>query len=179
VANLSAADFQLRDNGVAQTISALSIEDVPLDVTLFIDTSASTAGKLDDMKRDVQAIIRMLRPSDRFRLLTIGDAVYESVPWIPAGTTVEMPFRPVGGISLITDALTFAMLHKTDPDRRHLIVGMTDLVDAGSVVPSALFKELGLKVPSAHTGLPGANQGTVSRRERNSLKNCFFGAPPR
>ena len=142
VANLSAADFQLSDNGVMQAISALSVEAIPIDVTLFIDTSGSTAGRLDDMKRDVQAIIRMLRSGDRFRLLTIGDAVYESVPWVAAGTTVEMPFRAVGGISLITDALTFAMLHKPDPDRRHLIVGMTDLADTGGVVSPAVFKDL-------------------------------------
>ena len=48
--------------------------------TLFLDTSGSTAGKLDDMKRDVQGIVKMLRPGDRFRLLTIGDSVDEPVP---------------------------------------------------------------------------------------------------
>ena len=71
-------------DGVAQTIEAVSIESVPVDVTLFLDTSGSTAGKLDDMTRDVQGIIKMLRPSDRFRLLTIGDSVNEPVPWVPA-----------------------------------------------------------------------------------------------
>ena len=50
VANLTAADFRLTDNGVPQSIDAVTIESVPLDVTLFMDTSGSTAGALDRMK---------------------------------------------------------------------------------------------------------------------------------
>src|SRR5262245_65164205 len=72
VPNLTPSDFRLTDNGVAQTIDEVSRESVPIDVTLFLDTSASTAGKLGEMKEDVQNIVRLLRQDDRFRLLTIG-----------------------------------------------------------------------------------------------------------
>jgi hypothetical protein len=142
VANLTARDFRLTDNGVLQTIDAMSIEAVPIDVTLFLDTSGSTSGRLDGMKHGVQQIIKLLRPVDRFRLLTIGDAVYETVPWVAAGTTVDLSFRPVGGISLVQDALLVGLLHRTEPDRRHLVVGMTDRRDCGSVVSAALLREL-------------------------------------
>jgi hypothetical protein len=142
VPNLTARDFRLTDNGVAQQVEAVAIESVPIDVTLFLDTSASTAGRLEEMKDDVQGIIRLLRPADRFRLLTIGDAVDEPVAWVPAGTTVHLPFKAIGGISLIQDALTIALLHRPDPDRRHLIVGMTDRRDCGSVVSSAQLLEI-------------------------------------
>jgi hypothetical protein len=142
VANLTAGEFRLTDNGVAQQVDAVSIETVPIDVTLFLDTSGSTAGKLDEMKRDVQGIIRLLREGDRFRLLTIGDAVDEPVAWVPAGTRVDLPFGAVGGISVIHDALAIALLHRPDPDRRHLIVGMTDREDCGSVVSAAQLREM-------------------------------------
>jgi hypothetical protein len=142
VANLTARDFRVTDNGVVQEVEAVSIESVPVDVTLFLDTSASTAGRLDEMKRDIQGIIKLLRPDDRFRLLTIGDAVDEPVPWVPAGTAVQLPFGPIGGISVIHDALAIALLHRTDPDRRHLIVGMTDREDCGSVISSAQLREM-------------------------------------
>ena len=142
VTNLTAKDFHLTDNGVAQTIDSVSRESVPIDVTLFLDTSASTAGKLGDMKEDVQGIVRLLRPGDRFRLLTIGDSVYEAVPWVPAGSKLDLPFEAVGGISLIQDALVMALFHRPDPDRRHLVVGLTDRRDCGSVVSSALLREL-------------------------------------
>ena len=142
VTNLTAADFVVTDNGVAQTVEAVAIENVPIDVTLFLDTSGSTAGKLGEMKDDVQAIVKLLRPGDKFRLLTIGDSVYESVPWVNAGATVDVTFNPVGGISLVQDALLFGLLHRVDPVRRHLVVGMTDRQDCGSVISSNLLFEL-------------------------------------
>jgi hypothetical protein len=142
VAKLTAKDFRLMDNGVEQRIEAVSIESVPVDVSLFLDTSGSTAGKLDDMKRDVQGIIRMLRPGDRFRLLTIADSVDEPVPWVPAGTAVSLSFTAVGGISLVHDALVVALLHRPEADRRHLVVGMTDRRDCGSVVSSEQLREI-------------------------------------
>jgi VWFA-related protein len=142
VANLTASDFRLTDNGVPQVVQSVSIETVPIDVTLFLDTSGSTEGKLEDMKRDLQAIAAMLRPGDRFRLLTIGDAVEQPVPWTPAGATFDVSFEAVGGISLIHDALLVALVHRVEPGRRHLVVGMTDRQDCGSVIPSALLLEL-------------------------------------
>lgn len=142
VANLRAADFALTDNGVPQTVEAVSIESVPIDVTLFLDTSGSTAGKLDEMRHDVQTALQLLRAGDRFRLLTIGDTVNEAVPWVPAGTRVSPHIEAVGGISLIHDALMFGLVHRPGPGRRHLIVGMTDRQDCGSVIPVSLVFEL-------------------------------------
>ena len=142
VANLKASDFALTDSGVSQTVEAVSIESVPIDATLFLDTSGSTSGKLDEMQHDVQTIMQLLRPGDRFRLLTIGDAVDTPVPWTPAGTTIAVSFQAVGGISLIHDALMLGLLHRPEPGRRHLIVGMTDRRDCGSVVPAALLRDL-------------------------------------
>jgi hypothetical protein len=142
VANLKAADFTLTDNGVPQTVEAVSIESVPIDVTLFLDTSGSTAGKLDEMQHDVQTVLHLLRPGDRFRLLTIGDTVNEAVPWVPAGTTAPVSIQAVGGISLIHDALMFGLLHRPEPGRRHLVVGMTDRRDCGSVVPASLLLDV-------------------------------------
>jgi hypothetical protein len=142
VANLKASDFVLTDSGVRQTVEAVAIESVPIDVTLFLDTSGSTSGKLDEMRHDVETIQALLRPGDRFRLLTIGDAVNLSIPWVAAGTKAPVPIEAVGGISLIRDALMFALVHRPDPGRRHLIVGMTDRRDCGSVVPTPLLYDV-------------------------------------
>ena len=142
VANLEAPDFVLTDDGVPQTVEAVSIESVPLDVTLFLDTSGSTSGKLDEMQHDVQTILQLLRAGDRFRLLTIGDAVSPTVPWVEAGAKVPLTIEAVGGISLIHDALMFGLVHRPETGRRHLIVGMTDRRDCGSVVPAALLLDV-------------------------------------
>ena len=177
IANLTAADFRLTDNGVAQTVEAVSIESVPIDVTLFLDTSGSTAGKLDDMKRDVQGILKLLRPGDRFRLLTIGDSVYQTVPWVVAGTSVDLSFEPVGGISLIQDALTVALLHRPGPDRRHLVVGMTDRQDCGSVVSSELLRELSGRSESIVHLIDQSGGGQTRNRVRACSPSARFDGP--
>jgi VWFA-related protein len=134
VANLTAGDFVLSDNGVTQRIEAVSIESVPLDVTLFMDTSGSTSGALDRMKRNVVSIAAMLRPDDRFRLLTIGLSVESPVPWRPAGGPLTLDMAAVPGISLVYDALAVALAHEPAAGRRHLIVAFTDGRDCGSVL---------------------------------------------
>ena len=147
VANLTARDFRLTDNGVPQSIDAVTIESVPLDVTLFMDTSGSTAGALDRMKKNVVAIAAMLRPDDQFRLLTIGLSVEVPVPWQRAGSLrrpndadsaswggVTLDMKAVPGISLIYDALFVALTHTPAAGRRHLIVAMTDGRDCGSLL---------------------------------------------
>lgn len=139
VANLTADDFRLTDNGVTQTIQLLTVESVPIDVTLFIDNSGSTSAVQDGMRRDTASIAAMLRPEDRLRVLTIGLAVDESVPWQDAGAPVTLQFRVVPGISLIYDALFAALTHRPAPGRRHLVVGLTDGEDCGSVVDGAML----------------------------------------
>ena len=42
VSGLGAADFQIADNGVVQTVSRVDADTVPVDVTLVLDTSGST-----------------------------------------------------------------------------------------------------------------------------------------
>lgn len=143
VTGLSASDFVLFDSGVRQQVSAVSLEALPIDVTLFMDTSASTAGVLAQMKSSIGEIVGMLGSDDRFRLLTIGHSVYESIPWTRPGTLVDLSHtHPVGNISLVYDALYAAVVHDVEPGRRHLVVALTDGDDVCSVVRPRRLREL-------------------------------------
>ena len=55
---------------------------------------------------------------------------------------MNLSFGAIGGISLVHDALVTALLHRPETDRRHLVVGMTDRRDCGSVVSSGQLREL-------------------------------------
>jgi VWFA-related protein len=142
VLGLGASDFSLSDDGEPQQVRVVSIEALPVDVSLFIDTSMSTGAALDAMQTGGRRLGNMLRDGDRFRLLTIGHSVYETIPWTDAGHAAAMNLRIVGGISLVYDAVAAALMHAVAPGRRHLVIALTDGLDCGSVVSPALLQEV-------------------------------------
>jgi VWFA-related protein len=134
VSGLGAADFTLKDNGVPQTIDAVVVEAVPIDVTLVLDTSGSAAGAIPRLLGDVQRIAGRLRATDRFRLLTIDTYVHQLLPMQPAGRQ-EWPARmPYNGASAVHDALVAGLLTPVAVDRRHLVVALTDGLDTTSTL---------------------------------------------
>jgi VWFA-related protein len=76
VTGLRSQDFELWDNGVKQRIDLLTVERLPLHVTLAFDTSGSVAGdRLAHLRSAAESVIQALRPDDSLRLLTFGSAV--------------------------------------------------------------------------------------------------------
>lgn len=134
VTGLTAADFRLYDNGVLQQVEAVAIEDVPIDVTIFHDTSVSQGGRIDSLKRDIVTVAGLLRPGDRVRLLTFDDQVQDAFGWQPAGSTPDVSRVKMGRISPVYDALFAALMHTPDAGRRHMILALTDAADAGGVI---------------------------------------------
>ena len=133
VAGLTAADFRLYDNGVLQQVEAVSIEDVPIDVTIFHDTSVSQGGRIDSLKRDIVTVAGLLRAGDRIRLLTFDDQVQDAFGWQPAGSVPDVSRVTMGRISPVYDALFAAFLHRPETGRRHMVLALTDAADAGGI----------------------------------------------
>jgi hypothetical protein len=87
----------------------------------------------------------LLRPADRLRLLVFDEQVRDVFGWKPAGTldvAAVMQRVGAGEISAVYDGLVLAMIHRPDPDRRHLVIAMTDGMDGGSVADSALVRDV-------------------------------------
>ena len=87
VRGLTAADFELRDRGVVQTIDSVSFEDVPLSVMLVLDTSSSVRGiPLTHLKQAASArrrspvAARSRRPDDVQRRCLPGLRLDERPP---------------------------------------------------------------------------------------------------
>jgi hypothetical protein len=132
--SLTAEDFRLYDNDVAQRVAAVSMDAVPVDVSFVVDLSGSAFRDLETARDAVRRMATFLRPTDRFRVLTMGNAVINAVPWQPAGPpdTSRIQFA-LGHISLVADSVLGALLHRADPDRRHLVVALTDGEDICSL----------------------------------------------
>ena len=142
VSGLSATDFRLTDNGVAQDVAAVSLDAVPVDLSIVVDTSASAFPDLDVARTAVRGMAEFLRPSDRFRVLTMGNSVVSAIPWRSAGVPDTARIQLVeGNISLIADAVVLALFHRPDLDRRHLVVVLTDGDDICSMVSGDALKK--------------------------------------
>lgn len=126
VGGLSAADFELRDNGVLQTIDAVDFGDLPINVVLALDTSASTAGKpLADLQAATSVLLDGLRPVDRVALTTFNHAV---APRLPLSSDMRMvkavvdALAPSGGTSLLDGIYVALVTTQAEPGRSFVLV---------------------------------------------------------
>jgi VWFA-related protein len=81
VAGLTREQFILVDNGVPQTVDSAVLENVPLSLTLVLDTSESMRGdRIDHLIDGAKALIKALHPQDEAALVTFSEPVRLAVP---------------------------------------------------------------------------------------------------
>jgi len=75
VSGLKKEDFRIYEDGVEQTISLFSQEDVPVTLGIVIDTSGSMRNKIDNVNKAALAFIRASNPQDEVFLIGFNDQV--------------------------------------------------------------------------------------------------------
>jgi VWFA-related protein len=132
---LTAKDFELRDNGVLQTLDVVDGADVPINAVLALDTSLSTAGKRQsDLSRAAEALLAKLRPSDRAALSTFNHA---AVPMVPLTSNLESIRASLRGITpsgetSVMDGAYVAITATLGQSGRSLVLVCTDGFDTWS-----------------------------------------------
>jgi VWFA-related protein len=155
VRDLSAQDFELFDNGVRQQIQDLSIEPMPVDLSVQIDSFESypTDGRSgqsvarsqeEQLKTAIPGLTALLGRDDRLRVQLVDSAASEIVPLQHEAQPPKLgeptwarPSRQgwsYGRMSGLYDATAALLIRRTPADRRHLIVTFTDGVDDASVL---------------------------------------------
>jgi len=135
VTGLSASDFELRDEGVLQSVSLVDAEDVPLNVILALDTSASTSGtRLSDLVSAAQTLLAGLRPADRAALTTFSHAVTPLVAPTDdlSRITAALSQTSASGRTAVMDGVYVALTSALGQPGRSLVVVYTDGADISS-----------------------------------------------
>jgi Ca-activated chloride channel homolog len=141
IGGLTAADFEILDNGVPQDVANVTIEEVPFSMLLVLDTSASMKGSpLDDLKAAATAAVTAIRAGDRASIFAFSDVLRHVSPWKSKGDELT---RAIGGLqasgatALFDAAFASLMLRDPDPGRRSLILLFSDGEDTSSWLPAA------------------------------------------
>jgi Ca-activated chloride channel homolog len=141
VGGLTRDDFELLDNGAAQTIENVVIEEVPFGMMLVLDASASMeGGAMNDLKAAASAAVAAMGPADRAAIVTFSDVLHQPAQWLPPGPELTRAIGSVraSGATALFDA-TFAGLAIRDPEagRRSLLLLFSDGDDTSSWLPAS------------------------------------------
>jgi VWFA-related protein len=135
VQGLTPADFEVVDNGVRQTVDLASFEQIPLNVVLALDMSASLQGlRLGHLQTAGSAVLDGLKPGDRAALVAFSHIVSAN-----QGLTDDLDrvraalYQNRGeGLTSLIDAAHAGMLIGESDAGRSLLIVFTDGVDTSS-----------------------------------------------
>jgi VWFA-related protein len=132
VTSLTAADFEILDNGVAQTLSDAARNVMPLDLRLLFDTSGSiTEEDLEKYRRAMARVAAALKPEDRIEILMFNGRISEVVSMQHPPIRIALDRQGPDGTSFF-DAVSLAMITRPQLDRRQITIVLSDAQDNAS-----------------------------------------------
>lgn len=139
VPDLKVEAFRLFDNQMEQRIIYFDTGEEPLNVVLMLDTSLSTSGVLDDIRKAAKDFLKALRPQDRAMIVTF-DWQFQKLSDLTSnrkqlddGIKHAKAGRYPG--TVLNDALMDVSKNVLQPIRgRKAIILLSDGEDVGSVV---------------------------------------------
>ncbi len=135
VPSLTPADFDVLDNGVPQQIDLASFEQIPLNVVLAIDMSASLQGlRLGHLQTAGRVVLDGLKPGDRAGLVVFSHLVAPGHGLTEDFNRIRASLGQAQGAGLtsLIDASHAGMLLGESEAGRSLLILFSDGVDTSS-----------------------------------------------
>ena len=142
VPDLTLGDFSVYEDGVLQRVQFFESQQVPIDLILLIDTSASMSDKMDVVHEAAIGFLKTLRDADRGAVVTFGDNVNIVRTLTTDRATLEQADRQAQphGSTALNNALYVAMkqfaraAQQNGEVRRQAIAVLSDGEDTSSVI---------------------------------------------
>ncbi len=142
VNGLTADNFAVFEDGIRQDVSFFAAGEVPLDLAILLDTSASMTDKMETVQQAAIGFASTLRPVDRLLVVDIKDATKILSPLshdLGAARSAILATSPRGGTALYNGLyLTLKELAKQraagSEVRRQAIVVLSDGDDTASLL---------------------------------------------
>lgn len=142
IPGLNLDDFAVYEDGVLQRVQFFEAKEVPIDLILLIDTSASMSDKIDVVHEAAIGFLKTLRESDRGAVVTFGDNVNIAQALTADRAVLEQAVRQAQprGSTALNNALYVAMkqfargAQQDGQVRRQAIAVLSDGEDTSSVI---------------------------------------------
>ncbi|MGE5360292.1 MAG: VWA domain-containing protein [Bacteroidales bacterium] len=142
VKGLTKDDFAVFEDGVPQELTFFAANQVPLDLAIMIDTSASMTDKIDLVRQAATKFVQTLRSGDRAEVVAFASDTQVLVPFTDDKPKLQAAIaaaRPRGSTALYNSLYIavqdLARLSRREGDlRRPAIVVLTDGDDTSSMV---------------------------------------------
>jgi VWFA-related protein len=135
VQGLAPGDFEVLDNGVRQRVDLASFEQIPLNVVLALDMSASLQGlRLGHLQTAGRTVLEGLKPGDRAALVAFSHVVAPSQELTADLDRIRRALDQARGEGLtsLIDATHAGMLLGESDVGRSLLIVFSDGVDTSS-----------------------------------------------
>lgn len=176
VAGLSVDQFHVFEDGVAQKVKFFAPGEMPLDVVILLDTSASMTGSIGLVQQAASRFAHSLRPHDRVAVMGISDGLRVLQTFtsdLPAVDQAISSSRPAGRTPLYASIYTaLRELEKLQSEvsgtpRRRAMVVLSDGQDTSSTFTfDALLSVVRRHAVPIYTIAPRPAETTKSLRER-------------
>jgi VWFA-related protein len=164
VTGLTAAEFEVTDNGVPQQVDLIEFGKLPLNVIMALDLSESTTGeRLLHLRLAARAVLAGLGSTDRAALLTFRDGVQLAQALTADVAAVRAALdqlQPAGGTALMDGAYSALMLAGRDAGR-DLVVVFSDGLDTSSILPADRVLESARRSDAVVYGVTAGSSGKV------------------
>lgn len=135
IPDLQKEDFRIFEDGIEQEVAYFTTTEKPFTVALIIDTSNSTAFKLEDIQDAAIAFVNQLRPDDRVLVVSFDDKIRTLAEATNDRAILRQAIRRTrtGGSTKLYDAVDWVIKQRFNYiEGRKAIVLFTDGVDTTS-----------------------------------------------
>ena len=172
IAGLTAADFELTDNGTPQTVEQIYVEQLPLNVVMVLDTSGSVHGeRLRALKTGAITVIDRLRPRDRAALVSFSHRLdlRAALTGDIAALRHSVNTLDAAGSTALRDAAFAALALRTADATRTLVLLFSDGLDTSSILSEDRVLEIARR-SDAIVYTIGIRQPPVPLRNRSGFR---------
>ena len=170
---LTAADFELRDNGVVQDVAAVRVEDVPLTLMLVLDVSQSVQGEpLTQLRAAIDASANALSAADQVALFTFSHHIAQAAAATRdfAGLQSAAFGVEASGATSLYDATLAALMLRHRVEGRAVMLVFSDGADTTSWIDPRVTLATAQRSDVAVYGVTLARQ--MERRNADAVRQA-------